>query len=115
MTGEGPLHVLADERGRVLAAAAQSGDDRGVGGCVAERDGDVAQPTFVARAAQRASFRLLSPLGLAPREQLDEIGAVELMAHRKVSDVARACELVPWAEELAIVAAENPIADRGTQ
>src|SRR5205814_9652709 len=63
VTSERPADVLADETGRVLAAAAQRVDHAGLRRRVAERDGDVPEPAVVARAPQRAAGRALAPRG----------------------------------------------------
>src|SRR5690606_826564 len=51
-----PLHVLADQFGRMLAASLQCLRDAGRRCGVAERHGDVAQPALMAAAADRAAF-----------------------------------------------------------
>src|ERR1700752_3336760 len=103
-----PADVLADDRRGIVGASRQRGHDALVRGRVAERHGDVAEPAFIAGAAQRRPGRARLPLLLRPREQAYEAGTVEAVADREVADVRRSRELVPGAKELAIVAAENP-------
>ena len=51
MAPEGPFDVFADHRIRIVGAASECGDDLGCRRCVAQGDGDVAQPAGVADAA----------------------------------------------------------------
>src|SRR5688572_15562666 len=106
-----PPDVLADDGGGVVGTGGESGDDALVGGRIAERDGDVAEPALVARAAQRRARGALLPFPFGPFEEGDQPGAVEAVADGEVADARRSRELVPRAEELAIVAAEDSVAD----
>src|SRR5690606_3952455 len=58
-----------------------------------------------------AAFRLPEKFLLAPREQVDQLGVVEALARREVVLGAELRELVPGAEQLAVVAAVDAVAD----
>ena len=72
MPRERPGDMLAHERGWIIGARTQRADDRIARRCVAERDCDIAQPAFVTDAPDRAAFRLLQKLLLAPAEERDQ-------------------------------------------
>src|SRR5436190_8522379 len=82
---------------------------------VAQADREVAQPALVADAPDRRAAQALVELGLRPAEELDQRRAVEAVAHLEVRLVARLREAVPGADELAIVAAVNPVANQRPQ
>src|SRR5690606_40783573 len=96
----------------MVAARFERADDCGARRRVAERDGDVAEPAFIADAANRAAFRLAQKHLFAPCEQRYECGSVELMARCEVELARHTSELVPWAYELTVIAAVDAIADR---
>src|SRR4029079_11159850 len=106
--------VLAHDRRGIVAARGKRGYDARIRGRVAERDGDVEKATFVARPADRAARRACLPFGFRPAEQFDQAAAIERVAGSEIGNLARLRELVPWTEQLAVVAAEDPVADRCT-
>src|SRR6185436_708371 len=95
-----PVDVLANERARLFATRRQRSDDGGV----AERDRDVALPALEADAADRAALGLAQEVVLAPSPELEQLRRIERRADVEIGDRARARELVPRADELAVVA-----------
>src|SRR5262249_60312657 len=63
------------------------------------------------RRASRARF----PLRLRPAKELREFLCIEVVPHLEVGVRRRAGKLVPRAHELAIIAAEDAVADRWAQ
>src|SRR5690606_22154205 len=110
-----PGHMLPYQLRRVLAARFQRGDDFRRGRSVAQGHGDVAQPALVAAAADRAALGAAQELLLFPGEQLGEGGLVEVVAGAEVRLVGAPRELVPGTHQLAVVAAEDAVADRRAQ
>ena len=83
---------------------------------VAERDREVALPALEADAADRAALGLAQEVVLVPGpERRAARGASSAGADVEVGDRARARELVPRADELAVVAAVDAVADRGAE
>src|SRR6266849_5189190 len=82
---------------------------------IAQADREVAQPALVADAPDRRAAQALVEFGLGPAEELDQRRPIEAVTHLEIRLVARLGEAVPWADELAIVAAVNPISDQGSQ
>src|SRR5699024_6975556 len=115
VAGQGPGHVFPDQRVVAVRARAEGGQDRGRGGGVAQGDGDVAQPAAVAAAADRRAFGTAQELVLLPGEQVRQAGGVQVVAGAEVRFVGAAGELVPGAYQLAVVAAEDAVADRRAQ
>src|SRR5690606_22110418 len=113
--GQGPGDVFADEFAGMVAAGGEGGDDPGGAGGIAEGDGDVAQPAFIAGATDGRTFGALQELFLAPGEQLDQAGPVQAVADAEVGFRIAHRELVPGADQLAVVAAEDAVADQGPQ
>src|ERR1700719_4289802 len=99
----------------MLGAATQRLEQCGRCGRVAERDRNVAQPSLVADAADRAASSPFEELRLAPREKLDELRVVQPVPHREVLLAGGACELIPRADQLAIIATVDAIADGGAK
>src|SRR5690606_30025611 len=112
MLAQRPRDVLAHELGGVVPARFERRDDVRVARGVAERDGEVPEPALVARAPDRAAFGARAPVVLAPAEEIDERARVERVARREIRGRLPPRELVPRAEDLAVVAAEDAIADR---
>src|SRR5690625_240140 len=112
---QGPGHVFADEGDVAVSAGTQGSEDFGGGGRVARGDGDVAQPAAVAAAADGGAFGALQEFLFAPGEQFGQAGGVELVAGAEIGLVGAPGEFVPGADELAVVAAEDAVADRGPQ
>src|SRR5688572_28860421 len=107
--------MLAHDRVGIVAAAAQGRRRAARSRGIAERDRDVPEPPAKAEPAQRAALGLLEVLRLAPAEELDEVRRVEAVPHAKVRLRCDLRKLVPGADELAVVAAENAVADRGPE
>src|SRR6185295_16215271 len=78
-------------------------------------DGEVAQPPLVADPPYRAAAQPLVEFLLAPRKELDEARVVEPVPDREVRLGARLRELVPRADELAVVAAVDPVPHQRAQ
>lgn len=112
---QGPFHVLADQLRREPAARLQRLQHRDGRGRVAQPHRQVAQPTFVAGAAQRRTLGAAEELLLAPEEQFGEFGVVQAVARLEVALPGGAGEAIPWADDLAVVAAEYPVADQWPQ
>src|SRR5690606_32375377 len=81
---ERPPHVLANDRRRMLRARRERRVELRIRGRIAERDRDVPEPAFVARASDRAALGACGPLRLRPAEQVDEARGVEPMTRRKI-------------------------------
>ena len=96
MPCQGPGHVLTYQLGRIARAPAERGDDAGRGRRVAECDGDVAQPTLVADAADGGAFGAVQEFRFGPGEQLDEFRRIERVARGKVGFGGLVREAVPW-------------------
>jgi hypothetical protein len=112
---ERPCHVLAYHGVAVLAARFERGEYFRCGRRVAQRHREVAQPALVAAAPDRRPFGALQELRLAPCEQLCQRGPVEVVAGAEIGFVGFLRELVPGAYQLAVVAAEDAVADQGPQ
>src|SRR5512134_1256013 len=112
MAPQRPLHMLADDGGRVHQPCSQGRYYGGFRRGIAQGNGNVPQPTLVAGAAERATLRALLPQLRRPTEQLHELARIERVADREVADLADARELVPRAKQLAIVATEDPVTDQ---
>ena len=72
----------------------------------------VAQPAFMANAADGAAFGALQKLGFSPGKQRGELLAGQAGAFVKVGQCAALGKLVPGAGQLAVVAAINAVADQ---
>src|SRR4026207_1035256 len=102
-----PAPVLADEgRGRGRRGT-QRLDHLARSRRIAQADGEVAQPPLVADAPGGAALPAPVELGLGPREQLRERGAVEAVARLEVLLGARPGEAVPRTDELAVAGAQQ--------
>src|SRR3990172_3282958 len=115
MSGEGPGDMLAHERGRVLGARLQGRDDRRIARGVAEGHGEVAQPALISGAPDGGTFGALEKLLLRPGEELNKRRRVESVARCEIRLARRLREPVPRADKLAVVAAEDAIADERAQ
>lgn len=82
---------------------------------VAEGGGHVAQPAFVAHATQRASFGAGVERGLVPVEEGGEFGRPEPVPLVEVGEGVTAGPQVPGADELAVVATEDPVPEEGAE
>src|SRR5262249_7948797 len=106
-----PCNVLAHERRGVVGAVLERAHDLRAVGRVAEPDREIAQPALVTDAPDCATLRARFELLLAPGEQRDELGVVQSVAHVEVGVAVRLRILVPWTDELAVVAAVDTVAD----
>src|SRR6266705_3202821 len=111
MTRKRPGDVLAHQRRRVLRARTQRRDHALLLGCIAESHGEIARPALVADSQDRAACHALAELALGPSEKLDELGAVQAVADPEVRLRRDLRVAVPGADELAVVAAEDAVAD----
>src|SRR5271154_6553800 len=93
----------------MLCTAGERRENLGRSGCVPQRNGDIAQPSFIADAPNGAAFGLLQELVLAPPEQVGELRMIQSMTHGEILFRCRLGELVPRANQLAIIAAVNAI------
>src|SRR5262245_138709 len=115
MSGKGPSDVFAYQLGGMVRACTQGLDYRRRSGRVAKPDGEVAQPALVADAADRRALQALLELAFRPAEELHEARAVEAVAGLEIALAARPGESVPRADELAVVAAVDEVADERPQ
>ena len=100
--GQCPLHVFTHQRRGIIDAGMQRGQRLGRGRCVAQRHGDVAQPAFMAAAADRAAFGAAQEFCFVPGEQLVQARGIEVVACTEVGFVGALGELVPGADQLAV-------------
>jgi hypothetical protein len=77
---------------------------------IAQPDRDIAQPAFVADAADCAALQPLVEFLLGPGKQLGQRSAVQAVAHIEVRQACALRELVPRADQLAVIAAQHPVA-----
>src|SRR5262245_2475399 len=115
MSGKGPSDVLAYELGRMVRACTEGFDYRRRSGRVAQPHGEVAQPALIADAADRRALQPLVELAFRPAEELDQARAVQSVAGLEIALGARPGEAVPGADELAVVAAVDAVADERPQ
>src|SRR5437763_1700882 len=99
----------------MVRPGSQRSDDLRRAGRVAQPDGEVAQPALVADAPDRRARKPFVKLRLCPGEKLDHRGAIEAVARLEIRFSARLRKPVPWADELAVVAAVDAIADQRPQ
>ena len=111
--------MLAHQRRRMVAASPQCSNHlrraRRRWRDIAKPDREIAQPAFVADAVDRAAEQARVEFRFAPGKKLDERDVVETVAHREIRLGARLREFVPRADQLAIVAAVDAIADQRAQ
>ncbi len=107
--------MLTHQFQRVLAACFQCGQNTGRGWRIAQRHRDIAQPARVSRAPQGTAFGAFAPFRFGPAEQIHQSGLIQSVPDGKIRLSARAGKLVPGADQLAIVTAENTVAHRGSQ
>ena len=116
--------MLPDQLARVICPPAQAGAHAGAGGftdatddvqCISHRHGNIAQPAFMADAANWAAFGDAQKFFFGPVEQGDELLAGQAGAFVKVGQGAALGEFIPRANQLAIVAAVNAVADQRAQ
>jgi hypothetical protein len=110
-----PLHMFADKFRQMRRAVLQSRD-----GCwrirgVAERHGDVSQPANVSRASDWRALGALEEFVLVPGEKLDQAAVVQRVTSAVVGLGTATGELVPGADQLAVVAAKDAIAHGSPQ
>jgi tRNA threonylcarbamoyladenosine biosynthesis protein TsaE len=116
--------MLPDQLARVICPLAKTGANAGArsfaGGTVGmqripHRHGHIAQPAFMADAANRAAFGDAQKLFFGPVKQGHELLAGQAGAFVEVGQGAALGEFVPGADELAVVAAVNAVADQRAQ
>src|SRR4051812_2587613 len=103
--------MLANERARVREARGQRGTSAFVAGPqrIAERHGHVAQPAFMADAADRAAFGVAEKLFLGPCKEFAELPARESLPRIEIGKRTLLCKLVPRTDQLAVVAAVDAV------
>src|SRR5439155_19041521 len=108
--------MLTNEGRWILCSRAQRVDNCGIRLRVAEPDGEIARPALVADATNRAAFHLRVELRFGPSEQRDQIGIIEAVTHARKILFGRGGRIaIPRADELAIIAAVDAIADQRSQ
>src|SRR6202140_1010525 len=95
----------------MLRPGPQRLDQCGRGWRIAERDRDVAQPSHIADAADRAASSPFQELRFAPREKLDELRGIQPVPHREVLLGGGACELIPRTKQMTVNATVYAVAD----
>ena len=81
---------------------------------VAQRDGNVSQPTLVSDASDGATGKVLLEFLRIPRKKIDKFRRIQPLTHRKIG-VAEVSKTIPRAADLAVVAAVDSIANEGAQ
>src|SRR5882762_6514523 len=84
-------------------------------GRIAESHGEIAQPAFVTDPQDGAAGHALAKLDFVPREEIDELHVIQAIANPKVRLGRELRVAVPWADKLAVVAAEDSVADEWSQ
>src|SRR5712671_2774258 len=110
-----PDDVLAHECRPVLRSRAQCREHAPAPRSIAESHGEIAQPALVANPQDRAAGHALSEFVSVPREKVDELGAVQTVTHLEIRLRRELRVAVPRANELAVVAAEDTVADERPQ
>lgn len=87
----------------------------GMRGTVPKSGGRVAEPALVPDASEGASFGAREERGFVPVEERDEIRRGESLTGGKVGEGMALRPPVPRADELAVVAAEDPVAEKGPE
>jgi tRNA threonylcarbamoyladenosine biosynthesis protein TsaE len=116
--------MLPDQLAGMMLTPNQAGANAGAGGFagrtysvqrVAHRHCHVAQPAFVADAANRAAFGDVQEFRFGPVEQRHQLLAGQAGAFVEVGQGAALGEFVPGADQLAVVAAVDAVADQRAQ
>src|SRR5216683_6727911 len=110
-----PDDVLAHECRPVLRSRAQCREHAPAPRSIAESHGEIAQPALVANPQDRAAGHALSEFVSVPREKVDELGAVQTVTHLEIRLRRELRVAVPRANELAVIAAEDTVADERPQ
>src|SRR5262249_13783786 len=72
---------------------------------------DVPRPALVSYAVDGRAPHALLELACSPCKQRRQLACIECIANLEVRVRSRPGELVPWTEELAVIAAIDPVAD----
>ena len=116
--------MLLDHVARMIRPTAKTGQKAGMAvgiiraqrsQGITHRHRHIAQPAFMTDAADRAAFGHLQKLSLGPVEERDELLAGQAGAFVKVGQGAALGEFVPRADQLAVVAAVDAVADQRPQ
>ena len=78
---------------------------------IAERDREIAQPVDVTGSADGRAFGALQKLVFGPGEQFQKAGFVQTVPGGEVGLGVDFGEFIPRADQLAVIAAENAVAD----
>ena len=116
--------MLPDDFARMIRPTAQTRPKAGMAVCIICAQGSqgiphghchIAQPAIMADAADRAAFGQAQKLGLGPVEERHQLLAGQAGAFVEVGQDAALGEFVPRADQLAIVATVDAIADQWPQ
>lgn len=120
-----PCHMLAHQGFGVLGVLLQGAGNglhlrrigllRSDAQGIAQGHGQVAQPAHVADAAYGAAFGTLQKGGFIPLPQFQQPGAAQAVALIKIGQAAATRKFVPGADQLAIVAAVDAVAQQRAQ
>src|SRR3954471_17710680 len=99
----------------MVRPGAERRDDRRRAWRIAEAHREVAQPALVADAPDRRATQALVEISLGPGEKVDQRRLVEAIADLEIRLGRGLRESVPRADELAIVAAVDAVADQRAQ
>lgn len=118
--GQRPQHMFPDHGVRVFGAGLQACPYRrfvGNAGAqrISHRHRNVAQPALMTNPANGAAFGEAQKLFLGPAKQCHQLLPREALALIKIGQRAALREPVPRANELAVVAAVNAVADQGAK
>lgn len=112
---ERPADMFAHQLGGIIDARSQGGERFRGRWRITQRHRDVAQPALVADPADRRTLGVAQEVRLAPREQRDQPRRIEPVAYIEIRLRRRACEAVPRADQLAVIAAIDPVAHQCSQ
>src|SRR5919197_2770403 len=99
----------------MVRPGSERGDDLRRAGRVAQAHREVAQPAFVTDAPDRRAGEALVEVALRPAEEFNHGRSIEPIARLEVRFIGRLRKPIPWADELAVVAAVDPVADERPQ
>jgi len=108
----GPVHVLVDEFVTGIAPGVQGIDDRGSRFRIAERDGDIAQPSLIADSPYRTAFGPGKPGLFGPAKKVRQVNGTQAVARGEVRLACWLRELVPRTKNLAVIATVYSVADQ---
>ncbi len=120
--GQSPADMLLQQRSGMRECALQCLDSCLAPGrlviaskAVAQGNGEVALPALEADAANRAALGALLELRFAPIPQVEQLGLVKTVAGIEIGQGAALGITIPGADQLAVVASVDAVADQRTQ